>query len=123
MSAQSISLEVTLELRICPVCGISYGVPQWWIDDKKNSHQTFYCPNGHARYYPGKSELETAREQLENAQCELGKERSRRRAAEKDLDGALATITKLNKRAMAGVCPHCHRHFANVERHMKSKHT
>jgi hypothetical protein len=30
--------------------------------------------------------------------------------------------TKLQKRALLGICPCCHRHFGNVKRHMRSKH-
>lgn len=33
-----------------------------------------------------------------------------------------AAKTRLRKRIEHGVCPHCKRHFENVERHVKSKH-
>jgi hypothetical protein len=98
-------------------CGIALAIPsnlhRVAVDEGKNVH----CPLGHSFSYG-----DTYKERLEKEQ--------RRHSATKDLlkqeeRSHVATrghLTRQRKRAADGVCPCCHRHFENVERHVKTKH-
>lgn len=106
----------------CAHCGIDFAVTKGFEDRLRDSHQSFYCPQGHSQYYAQKTDEDKLRDRLLVAQNEAYDERLARRKAEAKLDGALDRITKLKKRADAGLCPHCRRHFVNIERHIESKH-
>lgn len=94
------------------------------------NHQTFYCVHGHKQHFTeGKSDLDKLRDQLEA-------ERRARQRAEQNVayysdeakrernraNGYKGHATKMTKRAKAGICPCCNRHFTALERHMASKH-
>lgn len=95
----------------------------------------FYCPNGHANYYQD-DELSRLREEREKLKQEADNARKRMAWAERqanDLNDALVEtkkqyaatkgqLTKTRKRIAHGVCPCCNRTFANVARHVTSKH-
>ena len=112
------------ELRVleCGKCGIAFAVPPEWLKARKGDHSTFYCPNGHPRYFPGESDAEKLQRRLDF-------EKQRREAAERDADyqrnrarAQKAAKTRLEKRIAAGVCPCCKRSFENLANHMRDKH-
>jgi len=118
----SIKIGVELAEETCITCGVIFAVPETYQRWLKEKHRTFYCPNGHDMYYPGETEAEKLRRKL-RAQSEQADElRAENYRLVKQRDGALDRITKMKKRADAGLCPHCRRYFANVERHIKCKH-
>jgi hypothetical protein len=119
---QVISIQSGLALEVCCNCGVEFGIPEYLQQKFMEDRRTFYCPNGHAQSYIGKTEAEKLREQLaESEKTRAALLKAKNRAVE-DLDGALGTITKMKKRVKAGMCLECHRYFADVERHYKSKH-
>jgi hypothetical protein len=110
-------------------CGVIFGIEQTYDDILRRSHKSFYCPNGHGQHYSGKSDVELAREDAEQARRQRDYERERNGRLESDLRSERHKVaaergakTKLKKRIAHGVCPCCKRTFANVARHMKSKH-
>jgi len=112
----------------CAACGIVFGISPSYEAILRRSGKDFYCPNGHSLSF-GESEadklrrerdrlkqqasrlLDAASEQREIANLE------RRRAA-----AARGQVTKLKKRAAAGVCPCCNRTFSDLARHMAGQH-
>ena len=60
----------------CGQCGMTYAVPQEWLDERKRRGDTFWCPNGHARVFRP-TEIETLRKQLAQAQHCCDQERAR----------------------------------------------
>ena len=69
--------SVDLEPIECCNCAVIFGVPPQWNINRRETKQTFYCPNGHPQSYT-KSDADRLREQLEaekkklaNAQFEL----------------------------------------------------
>lgn len=82
----------------------------------------FYCPNGHELRYLGKTESQKLREQLERERERSGRISADRDQIEASLRATKGVVTKLQKRASAGVCPCCNRTFSQLARHMKSKH-
>ena len=49
------NIQVTLSLvvKVCPTCGVTYGFPEQMDSARRKDGQNFYCPNGHNLYYPG----------------------------------------------------------------------
>mgnify|MGYP001569343275 CR=1 FL=1 len=104
----AVKVELELLVETCITCGVSFGVPYEFQRWRKAKHEEFFCPNGHRQYYPGETEEERLRklflkEQQKNTQM-------------------VDELAALKKRVDAGMCPHCHRHFLNVARHLKAKH-
>ncbi len=99
----------------CCQCGIAFYVTSKWKERKEESHDNFYCPNGHTNYYPAESEAEKLTRKLEF-------EKNRRISAENELKKQKAVNQKSQKRIKNGVCPCCQRTFKQLAAHMKNKH-
>ena len=118
----TISQSVTLESRVCPECGVCYAMPVDLREGRQKDHRSWYCPNGHSRFFPAQTVEEQLRRALAHAQ-----ERANALAQQKrNLEGLLAATEKakarLARRANGGVCPHCGRTFKQVQRHLALKH-
>jgi hypothetical protein len=120
----TLSSLVTTEYEIvaCGECGIFFGMPIALYRERRNDHQSWYCPNGHCRAYKGKSELEVAREELarqkqlrEQADAAAAQARDERDAAERK-------AKRLRHRVSGGTCPCCKRSFVALARHLATKH-
>ena len=117
-----VQIGIVLVEETCITCGITFAVPERYQRHLKEKHEAFYCPNGHDQYYPAQTEAEELRKKLRAERVIVGDLRDENYRLEKQRDGALDTLGKLKKRVNAGVCPHCRRHFANLERHIHNKH-
>lgn len=82
---------------------------------------TFYCPNGHSLTF-GNSENSQLRRERDSLKQETARLASVADAAERRARAAEAKSKRQLRRAGAGLCPCCNRSFANVTRHMKTKH-
>lgn len=135
MSAQIQYVSVRLEAVVCPRdgCGITFGVPETTVEALRRSHGTFYCPHGHNQYFPGKSDLEKAKEETERVRRDLTqrlawsdeRERTARKRADREERRARTfkgMVTRVKKRVGNGVCPCCNRSFQDLMRHMETKH-
>ena len=91
---------------------------------------SFYCPYGHRQHYAeGESQAQKLRRERDRLQQRLAQkddeitwQREARERAERSASAMKGQVTKLKKRASAGVCPCCNRSFENLARHMASKH-
>jgi ssDNA-binding Zn-finger/Zn-ribbon topoisomerase 1 len=110
------NISVKLSDIKCPQCGLIFWVEETYKNHREEDHSTIYCPNGHSLHYPSETEEERLRKLVLQKTKEL-------RDVEGERDNYAKEVARLNKRARAGVCPHCQRHFENLERHMKTKHT
>jgi hypothetical protein len=126
---ETITLKTTIELQTCANCGITFGAPGFFLDKRRENHQTYYCPNGHSLWFPQQSDAEKAQAEAEKYK-KLWKDEQRyasevlseRNAAQKQLRAAKGQMTKLKQRVANGVCPCCHRSFVNLHRHMAGQH-
>lgn len=127
----STSIEITVKIvaDTCAECGVVFGLEAGYQRQRRDDHQSFYCPNGHSLSYAGKSEAERLKEDLKRRDSALAWERDRRQGeqrradhAERRLSATKGVVTKMRKRVGAGVCPCCNRHFTALERHMATKH-
>lgn len=107
--------EILMAAITCITCGVTFGVPEDLISEKRKDHTNFHCPNGHAMLFPSESDVEKLRKQLNSEKLAKQHEMNLRLEAERR-EGML------RKRVAHGVCPCCKRSFTNLARHMKSKH-
>jgi hypothetical protein len=118
---------VTTKLYVleCARCGVVYGIPDD-LDNRARANRdiSFYCPNGHTQHYPGLTAEEKANRRAKEAEARATALRDQLQAAERSKAAIKGHLTRARKRGGAGVCPveGCRRHFAQVERHIASKH-
>lgn len=79
--------------------------------NRREQHDTFWCPNGHSQHYPQETEAEKYRRKSEMLADQVRMEQQQRQELERELN-----------RVRKGVCPKCNRSFKALERHMKTKH-
>ena len=84
-------------------CGVVVWYPKNFVEDKRNTKATFYCPNGHARSYAESTE-ERLQKRLDAANSELAATKGR--------------IEKLKE----GKCPFCWRTVKDLSSHLKRRH-
>lgn len=119
----------TLEITECANCHMEFGISPAFIKQRRNDHQSFYCPNGHSLSFSGKSEAQKLAEELARekkyrgwSESALTAARDQLGATERSLVGHKAAKTRLKNRIAAGVCPCCNRTFQNVAAHMSGQH-
>lgn len=93
-----INQSVTLETLECCSCGVVFAMPGDMMRRRRDDHQAFYCPSGHANYYSGSSDKEVLREQLDRAESERNEARER-------ADDVSRSYQRVRKRIRNGVCP------------------
>jgi len=123
MSAK-VSLEFVMHTLKCCVCGIPYGLPDYFATQRRDDHKTFYCPNGHSEYYPAENETERLRRELADTNKRLEFAKNEADSVRRQLSQAQIAIKKTRVRVARGVCPCCNRSFSNsrIARHIASKH-
>lgn len=67
-------------------------------------------------------ERDQLKQQLAQKDDQIAYQRSMRKTTERQLIAQKGQVTKLRKRAKAGVCPCCNRTFVGLQRHMAQKH-
>lgn len=117
--------SVPYNITTCYSCGTPIALTVELHEALLENKKTFYCALGHTQVFTGKS----LREQLDAANELLEAEKKKREWAEqsarvekKRADRAVAEKKRIRKRVKNGVCPDCNRTFANLQRHMATKH-
>lgn len=124
------TLEFTdvLTIHECWSCGISYAMPRQFEKKRREDGGTFYCPNGHGAVFRKstatieKERREAAEQETQRLRDRLVAEANAREALRRRHAATKGQLTKVRKRADAGVCQHCNRSFANVARHVAHMH-
>lgn len=111
-----------------------------WIPDalyeaaQKTKHDSrpigFYCSYGHhAVFVAGETDEQKLRRERDQLAQRIAQKddyirevSEAREAAERRAAAARGQVTKLKKRAGAGVCPCCNRTFLALQKHMTQKH-
>ena len=102
-------------------CGVPFALADSFIKARKTDHQTFYCPNGHPRWWPG----ETPEQKIRRLEAEATHLRDQRDAAHNSATAHKGHATRARRqleRVENGVCPHCNRSFQNLRRHLDTQH-
>ncbi len=123
-----VSMTVSLQVLDCANCAVIFAVPDRLDKERREDGGGFYCPNGHSLTY-GESTLDKERERARQLEWDRDwfkdaerREREQRQSAERSAAAYKGQTTRLRKRAITGTCAFCHRHFANVERHVSTQH-
>lgn len=120
--AATLKYQRTLELEVveCPACFMEYGIPAEMYRQRRRETEeaATYCPNGHSWHFTGRS----WDQKMKDAEARVLAARDQAAAAERQAAAARGQVTKLKNRIANGVCPCCHRSFANLARHMAGKH-
>lgn len=127
-----ITIKVKMAYEECCKCGVVFGIPQSLKDRLLSTKDFFYCPNGHAQQYVGEAdrtkanrlekELEEIKRWQQYYEHAFYEEQDEHEATKNSLRATKAAKTRLKNRIKNGVCPCCHRHFDNLQRHIKTKH-
>jgi len=56
--------ELAMSTHICGECGIVWAMTKEFEEARMDDHKTFYCPNGHGRYYSQESDKEKLKRKL-----------------------------------------------------------
>ena len=115
-------VSVKLVTITCYKCGIVFGVAPSYKSNLIDSHDGFYCPNGHYQSYQSESEADKLRRQLESRERSLTVARNMSSFHERSASAQKGAKTRILNRIKKGVCPHCNRQFKNLHSHMESKH-
>lgn len=114
--------QINLNIRVCSECGIAFGVPNSFIEERRKDHNSFYCPNGHSRYFPAKTNEELLKEKLQRSSNELAQAVTAKIQLENQLVKEQRKTNRLQKRVANGVCPCCNRTFKDLANHMQTQH-
>jgi hypothetical protein len=129
VSTYTLNVTETLSVIACCDCGVTFAMTSEFERRRRADHRLFYCPAGHEQYFTAKSAEEKAKDraaelarQLASREDDLRAERMKLRAERASHGATKGQLTKVKNRAENGVCQHCHRHFANVARHVAGQH-
>lgn len=113
---------VSFEQGCCVACGVRFGLPPGYIEDRRGDKKDFFCPNGHKMSF-GENETDRLRRERDILKQRIAQKDDEVAEAKRQAASAKGQLTKLTKRVAHGVCPCCNRTFANLARHMATKHT
>lgn len=125
MTSYTLDHTTVLQSLNCGVrgCGIAFAIPVSLYRDATADHSIgFWCPNGHKVYFLGASEVDKAKARADRLERQVANAQEDARAAHASLVATKGHLTRVKKRADKGVCLHCNRHFANVQRHVEHMH-
>ena len=106
----------------CYKCGVPIALPKYRHQKcLESSSESFFCCNGHSQVY-AKSECDKQRERADRAERERDAAAARATMAENSARAHRGKVTEMKNRIANGVCPCCKRSFANLHRHMTTKH-
>lgn len=112
---------IILKYITCCVCITRFAMDEELYRRRREDGKGFWCPNGHDQIFTDSEIQKLKRENQALKSSEIWTQQSldKERAAHADTKSKLR---KTNRRIANGVCPQCHRNFANVGRHMDNKH-
>lgn len=121
-----------LWIETCCTCGTEFGLSNsvYQVAQQRKEKGSFHCPNGHSQHYvSGETEAEKLRRERDRLKQRVAYANDRRVAAEDEAKSAnrraaaqKGVVTRMKRRAQAGVCPCCNRTFQDLARHMAAKH-
>lgn len=119
----------TLVIETCCNCGIVFGLDESYRRRLLQSHDDFYCPNGHPQHFVGETDKERLQKEVNSLTQRNAVLLQRRDELIHQMEGlkysnrALkAAKTKVMNRVKNGVCPCCNRTFSDLQSHFKTKH-
>ena len=118
MSRTAFALDVSFEAINCCSCGVPFAAPSFFFEKRRDTHEYFYCPNGHSQHFTAKTEAEKLKAELAEEQARHSRTLARLNTSER----ATKKAERKLKRVARGVCQCCNRTFTNLARHMATQH-
>lgn len=123
------SVAVMLRAVTC-TCGYVFGLAETHQQELINTHGEFFCPKcKNSLAYKAENEAERLAKKAARLQAELDQKCAAMRdvyaakdRVERRLSATQGIVTRVKNRVNRGVCPCCNRYFAQLHRHMNSKH-
>ena len=106
----------------CGGCAGTYAINERFRQECHTQGKFWHCPYCDTLWGYGEGELARVKRQLEEQRKLKDQERLWREKAEHQTRAVRGVVTKLKKRAANGICPCCKRTFAQLARHMATKH-
>ena len=107
----------------CAQCSVNFAIPSPLEDVLRVNEGTFYCPFGHEQYFPkGLTDAQIQKRRADDLERKLASAQEDARSERASHRATKGHLTRAKERAAAGVCPECHRNFAQVKRHMERMH-
>ena len=112
----------------CITCSIRFRVPAGFTAYRRRDNRSFFCPNGHSMAFTEsqadklRRERDRLAQQIAQKDDEIHAARTARDAAEQRAAAAERKTKRVEKRAHAGLCPCCNRSFAELAKHIATKH-
>lgn len=116
----------------CYLCKVAFGLNDefYRVAKERADDLSWFCPNGHSQVFrrgPTESELlrkerDTLKQQLAYKDDRIRAEQTQREYAQNQARAYKGVATRVKNRVSNGVCPCCNRTFANLQRHMATKH-
>lgn len=116
----------------CYKCKIEFGLNDefYRVAKERAEDMSWFCPNGHSQVFtraPSEAELlrkerDTLKQQLAYKDDRIRAEVTQREYAQNQARAYKGVATRVKNRVSNGVCPCCNRTFANLQRHMATKH-
>ena len=119
--SESQTVRVTITHLECPSCGIPIAITPLQEEGYRAYGKTFYCVLGHTLSFSDTG-VKKLQKELSAAQDCTTQAQTARDDAYALLEVEQKKRKRLEKRVSNGVCPHCHRTFQNLQRHVKGKH-
>jgi hypothetical protein len=122
MSATSLKIEQVFVILDCATCGTPIALTQDLERRvRADSSRQFFCPHGHPNVFRD-SEADRLRAKLAEQTRIATEMADRARRAEAVSEARSRELGRLKGRSAAGLCLCCNRTFAQLGRHMKTKH-
>ena len=115
-------------VRVRCWCGIQHAVPSSLREEQLRQFndgrtpESIYCPLGHQHRPVGLTEVKKLQHRLHQQLAAYDQVKAELRNTENSRRAEKAAKTRLKNRIANGVCPCCHRTFANLARHMGKQH-
>lgn len=124
--------DITVTERLvatqCWNCGVHYAMPSYLREKRREDGDRFWCPNGHIAVFTETAvaklqrKLDKEREALERSRENADFWRDQHDGSERRLSATRGVVTRIKNRISKGICPCCKRSFANLRKHMCTKH-
>lgn len=105
----------------CGHCFVDFAMPRAMQRHCESVGAPLYCPAGHKMTYH-QTELDRVRMERDRYKQQVAERDDAVAAAERETERVRKEAARVARRVHNGVCPCCNRSFANVARHMKTKH-
>ncbi len=117
------NLSVRFETITPSCCGHTFALPKGRVEQLKESHETFWCPNCKGgNWFPGLSDKEQLEQQVKDLELSVNSAEMRAERSQRSANAYRGHLTRTKRRVGKGVCPCCNKHFEKLGRHMESKH-